>query len=134
MVAQLVKNPAVMQETACHAGNPGKISGSGTSPGEGNGSPLQYSCLGNPRQRSLAGYSPRVHGVRRDVATAPPPPPLLELNIYRLHTLHSWKYISAHIRDVCRFTVKMCPKRLSITIHSNHKPEISQMPYEPLNE
>ena len=26
----------------------GSISGSGRSPGEGNGNPLQYSCLGNP--------------------------------------------------------------------------------------
>ena len=36
------------------------IPGSGRSPGVGSGSPLQYSCLENPRgQRSLAGYSPR---------------------------------------------------------------------------
>ena len=33
--------------------------GSGRPPGEGNGSPLQYSCLENPHgQRSLVGYSP----------------------------------------------------------------------------
>ena len=32
------------------------VSGSGRSPGEGNGNPLQYSCLEN--QRSLVGYSP----------------------------------------------------------------------------
>ena len=37
----------------------GLIPGSGRSPAEGNGYPLQYSCLGNPnRQRSLMGYSP----------------------------------------------------------------------------
>ena len=37
----------------------GSISGSGRSPGEGLGNPLQYTCLENPReQRSLAGYSP----------------------------------------------------------------------------
>ena len=37
----------------------GLISGSGRSPGEGNGNPLQYSCLENPHgQRSLVGYSP----------------------------------------------------------------------------
>ena len=35
------------------------IPGSGRSPGEGNGNPLQYSCLENPHgQRSLSGYSP----------------------------------------------------------------------------
>ena len=37
------------------------ISESGRSPGEGNGNPLQYSCLENPHgQRSLVGYSPWV--------------------------------------------------------------------------
>ena len=36
------------------------IPGSGRSPGEGNGNPLQSSCLENPHgQRSLVGYSPR---------------------------------------------------------------------------
>ena len=40
----------------------GSIPGSGRSPGEGNGSPLQYSCLENPNgQRSLAGCSPWGH-------------------------------------------------------------------------
>ena len=37
----------------------GLTTGSGRSPREGNGSPLQDSCRENPmRQRSLAGYSP----------------------------------------------------------------------------
>ena len=40
-----VKNPLPMQETQC------SISGSGRSPGEGNGNPLQYSCLENPTDR-----------------------------------------------------------------------------------
>ena len=31
--------------------DPGSISGSGRSPGEGNGNPLLYSCLGNPVDR-----------------------------------------------------------------------------------
>ena len=34
--------------SAYNAGNPGTIPGSGISPGEGNGNPLQYSCLENP--------------------------------------------------------------------------------------
>ena len=34
--------------SAYNAGDPGLIPGSGSSPGEGNGTPLQYSCLENP--------------------------------------------------------------------------------------
>ena len=34
--------------SACKAGDPGSIPGLGRSPGEGNGNPLQYSCLENP--------------------------------------------------------------------------------------
>ena len=34
--------------SACNAGDQGLIPGSGRSPGEGNGNPLQYSCLENP--------------------------------------------------------------------------------------
>ena len=47
------------KESFCSAGDLGLIPGSGRSPGEGNGSPLQYSSLENRQgQRSLAGYSP----------------------------------------------------------------------------
>ena len=34
--------------SAYSAGDPGSIPGSGRSPGEGHGNPLQYSCLENP--------------------------------------------------------------------------------------
>ena len=34
--------------SACSTSDPGSIPGSGRSPGEGNGNPLQYSCLENP--------------------------------------------------------------------------------------
>ena len=37
--------------SACNAGVPGLIPGSGRSPGEGNGNPLQYSCLENSMDR-----------------------------------------------------------------------------------
>ena len=58
----MVKNLPAMQETTCKAGDLGSAPGWGRSPGEGNGNPLQYSCLENPHeQRSLAGYI--VHGV-----------------------------------------------------------------------
>ena len=36
------------KESACSVGDPGLIPGSGRSPGEGNGNPLQYPCLENP--------------------------------------------------------------------------------------
>ena len=39
------------KKSTCSAGDPGSISGSGKSPREENGNPLQYSCLGNPMNR-----------------------------------------------------------------------------------
>ena len=39
------------KESACNVGDSGSNSGSGRSPAEGNGYPLQYSCLGNPVDR-----------------------------------------------------------------------------------
>ena len=41
------------EESACNAGNLGYIPGLGRSRGEGNGYPLQYSCLENSMDRSL---------------------------------------------------------------------------------
>ena len=41
----------VGKESTCNAGDPGFIPGLGRSPGEDNGNPLQYSCLGNPMDR-----------------------------------------------------------------------------------
>ena len=60
---------------ACYAGDMGSIPGWGRSPGEGNGNPLQYSCLGNPINRGA--WQAIVHGferVRHDLASKPPPP------------------------------------------------------------
>ena len=41
--------------SAYNAGDPGSIPGSGRSPGEGNGNPLQYSCLENPMDGGACG-------------------------------------------------------------------------------
>jgi len=51
------------KESTCNAGDPGLISGLGRSTGDGNGNPLQYSCLENPmiRGASLGGYIPLGH-------------------------------------------------------------------------
>ena len=40
-----------VKASACNAGDMGSIPGSGRSPKEGNGNPLQYSCLENPMDR-----------------------------------------------------------------------------------
>ena len=39
------------KESACNAEDLGSVPGSGRSPGEANGNPLQYSCLENPMDR-----------------------------------------------------------------------------------
>ena len=49
--------------SAYNAGDPGSIPGLGRSPGEGNGNPLQYSCLENPMGRGAWGAT--VHGVAK---------------------------------------------------------------------
>ena len=51
------------KESACNAEDVGLIHGSGRSPGEGNGNPLQYSCLGNPTDRGA--WRATVHGVAK---------------------------------------------------------------------
>ena len=61
------------KESVCNSGDPGSIPGLGRSPGEGNGNPLQYSCLENPTDRRA--WQGTVHGVTRvehDLATKPP--------------------------------------------------------------
>ena len=49
------------KESACDAGDLGSIPGLGRSPREGNGYPLQYSCLENPMGRGA--WQATVHGV-----------------------------------------------------------------------
>ena len=51
------------KESACNAGDPGSNPGLGRSPGEGNGNPLQYSCLENPTHRGA--WRATVHGVAK---------------------------------------------------------------------
>ena len=49
--------------SAYNAGDPASIPGSGRSPGEGNGNPLQYSCLENPMHGGA--WLATVHGVAK---------------------------------------------------------------------
>ena len=56
-MVQMVKNPPA------NTGDAGLIPGSGRSPGEMNGYPLQYSCLENPMDRRA--WQVTVHGVAK---------------------------------------------------------------------
>ena len=51
------------KESACNAGDMGLIPESGRFPGEGNGNPLQYSCLENPMEKEPGG--PQPMGLKR---------------------------------------------------------------------
>ena len=74
--AQIHVGGSVVKNPPANAGNMDLIFGSGRTPGEGNGNPFQYCCLGNPTERvnfltkgpdneclgfSLVGYSPWGH-------------------------------------------------------------------------
>ena len=52
-----------VKASACNVGDLGSIPGLGRSPGEGNGNPLQYSCLENPMDGGA--WWATVHGVAK---------------------------------------------------------------------
>ena len=60
----MVKNPSA---NAGKVRDAGSIPGSGRSPAEGHGNPLQYSCLENPRDRGA--WWATVHGVKQSDTT-----------------------------------------------------------------
>ena len=57
----------VVKTLSADTGDTSLIPGSGRSPGEGNGNPLQYSCLGNPMDRGA--WRATVHGVTKESDT-----------------------------------------------------------------
>ena len=54
-----------VKASACNARDLGSIPGSGSSLGEGNDNPLQYSCLENPMYRGA--WQATVHGVTKEL-------------------------------------------------------------------
>ena len=67
------------KESACSAGDPGSIPGSGRSPEEGIGYPLQYSCLENSMDRGA--WRATVHGVAKS-----------RTQLSNFHSLHGHGY------------------------------------------
>ena len=53
----------MVKDLPANAGDLGSVPGSGRSPGEGNGNPLQCSCLENPMDRGA--WQATVHGVAK---------------------------------------------------------------------
>ena len=55
---------SVVENPPTNMGDAGLICGSGRSPGEGNGNPLKYACLGNPMDTGA--WRAAVHGVTKE--------------------------------------------------------------------
>ena len=95
------------KEPACDAGDVdsipgclGSIPGSKKSPGEGNGNPLQYSCLGNPIDRG--GWQATVHGVAKSqtrlkqlTTTCPRQKKVSEYRYKRIRVRYVWGIIKS---------------------------------------
>ena len=90
--------------SACNAGDPGSIPGLGRSPGEGNGNPLQYSCLENPMDRGA--WRATVHGVAKNRT---------RLSDFT-HT-HVYMYVCMYITDSLFYIVET-----NTTLESNYMP------------
>ena len=67
-----------MVESACNSGDMGSVPRSGRSPGEGNGNPLQYSCLEDPMGKGALWAT--VHGVAKSQT---------QLSNYHIHYAYS---------------------------------------------
>ena len=81
---------SVVKNLPANAGRPGFNPWSGRSPGEGNGNPFQYSCLGNPMDRGA--WRATAHGVAQSQTQ------LSEYACTRAHNHKIWK-TGSHFRD-----------------------------------
>ena len=96
---------SVGKESACNEGNLGSNPGSGRSPGEGNGKPLQCPCLKNPtdgkepsRLQSLG--SQRVWGEIAEVRQHSTAAQSLEVNYPTYHIKHELKFLDKREKDL----------------------------------
>ena len=73
---------SVVKNLLANVGDAGSIPGSGRSPGNGNGIPLQYSCPGNPVNRGV--WQATVHGVAKESEMTSRLKSNSKLNLYSL--------------------------------------------------
>ena len=106
-----------VSKSACKAGDLTLISGPARSPGEGNGNPLQYSCLENLMDREAK--QAIVHEVARvghDLATKPPPQLICDVcwfqeysKVNQLYIYQLYIHISyTHKINVCACCIRLC--------------------------
>ena len=89
------------KESACNVGDLGSIPGLGRSPGEGNGNPLQYSCLGNPMDR---GTWQATGGCKESDTTD-----RLTLSLFFFKYVHNLLFLSVRfLRFSCCLVAKSC--------------------------
>ena len=83
--------------SACNAGDQGSIPGSGRSPGEGNGNPLQYPWLENPMDRGA--WQATVHGVAKSRTW------LSDFTFtFLLDSTYMWYHVMIHFLDQCWYS------------------------------
>ena len=99
--------------SAYNVGDLGSIPGSGRSPGEGNGNPLQYSCLENPMDQGA--WWATVHGVAKNQTR------LSDFTSLHFTPLH---FTSLHFTSLHHFLLSLKSKLLSITEKSIYLPKL----------
>ena len=102
-----VPSDSVDKESACNTGDLGLIHGSGRSPGKGNGNSLQYSCLGNPKERGA--WRAIVHGILKSWTQ------LSDYTINPLLQLHLFPSFY-FIQTVCELVMNLAKTQLPIHI------------------
>ena len=85
---------SVSRESTCNAGDPESIPGRGRSPGEGNGYPLQYPCLGKPMDRGA--WCAPVHRVAKS-----------RMRLKQLHW-HQCQTLSPSLSHHCLWQLQIC--------------------------